>query len=35
MMIRRGERRKLLLSNLAIDAYLKFRAERKSLALVS
>lgn len=35
VMIRRGERRKLLLSNLAIDAYLKFRAERRSLKLVS
>lgn len=27
-MIRRGERRKLLLSNKAIDAYRRFRAER-------
>ena len=35
VMIRRGERRKLLLSNVAIDAYLKFRAERRSLTLVS
>jgi hypothetical protein len=35
MMIRRGERRKLLLSNRAIDAYLKFKAEGRSLALVS
>jgi hypothetical protein len=35
MMIRRGERRKLLLSNRAIDAYRKFRAERNRLTLVS
>lgn len=34
-MIRRGERRKLLLSNRAIDAYRKFRAERTRLTLVS
>ena len=35
MMIRRGERRKLLLSNRAIDAYRRFRAERNRLTLVS
>ena len=35
VMIRRGERRKLLLSNRAIDAYLKFRAERSHLTLAS
>jgi hypothetical protein len=29
IMIRRGERRKLLLSNKAIDAYQRFRAERR------
>jgi hypothetical protein len=29
MMIRHGERRKLLLSNKAIDAYQRFRAERR------
>jgi hypothetical protein len=34
VMIRSGERRKLLLSNRAIDAYLKFKAGRRSLALV-
>jgi hypothetical protein len=34
IMIRRGERRKLLLSNKAIDAYQRFRAERR-LELVS
>ena len=35
MMIRRGERRKLLLSNRAIDAYRKFKAEPGRLMLVS
>jgi hypothetical protein len=35
VMIRTGERRQLLLSNRAIDAYRKFRAERSSLTLVS
>jgi len=35
VMIRTGERRQLLLSNRAIDAYRKFRAERSSLELVS
>jgi hypothetical protein len=34
-MIRRGERRKLLLSNRAIDAYRRFRAEHRSLAQAS
>jgi hypothetical protein len=29
IMIRHGERRKLLLSNKAIDAYQRFRAERR------
>jgi hypothetical protein len=29
IMIRRGERRKLLLSNKAIDAHQRFRAERR------
>jgi hypothetical protein len=32
--VRRGERRKLLLSNRAIDAYKRFKAERR-LELVS
>jgi hypothetical protein len=35
VMIRSGERRQLLLSNRAIDAYRKFRAERAALSLVS
>jgi hypothetical protein len=35
MMMSRGERRKLLLSNRAIDAYRKFRAERSRFTLVS
>lgn len=35
VMIRTGERRQLLLSNRAIDAYRKFRADRTSLTLVS
>jgi hypothetical protein len=35
VMIRTGERRQLLLSNRAIDAYRKFRAERSGLTLVS
>jgi hypothetical protein len=34
-MIRRGERRRLLLSNRAINDYKRFRAERLHLALVS
>jgi hypothetical protein len=34
MMVLRGERRKLLLSNRAIDAYMRFKAERR-LSLVS
>jgi len=34
MMVLRGERRKLLLSNKAIDAYMRFKAERR-LSLVS
>jgi hypothetical protein len=34
IMIRGGERRKLLLSNKAIDAYQRFRAERRLLELV-
>jgi hypothetical protein len=34
MSVRRGERRKLLLSNRAIDAYKRFQAERR-LSLVS
>jgi hypothetical protein len=33
-MIRNGERRRMLLSNKAIDSYRKFKAERR-LALVS
>ena len=34
-MVRRGERRRLLLSNKAIEAYRRFRSEHKHLALVS
>jgi hypothetical protein len=34
MMVLRGERRKLLLSNRAIDAYKRFKVERR-LSLVS
>jgi hypothetical protein len=34
MMVLRGERRKLLLSNKAIDVYKRFKAERR-LSLVS
>lgn len=34
MMVLRGERRKLLLSNRAIDAYMRFKADRR-LSLVS
>jgi hypothetical protein len=34
LLIRRGERRKILLANKAIDAYKRFRAERQ-LELVS
>jgi hypothetical protein len=35
LMIRNGERRRLLLSNKAIDAYRKFSAERHLLAVVA
>jgi hypothetical protein len=35
LMIRHGERRRLLLSNKAIDAYRRFNNERKHLAMVS
>lgn len=35
MMVRRGERRRLFLSNKAIDAYKRFKAERRSLVGVS
>ena len=34
-MVRRGERRQLVLSNKAIDAYRQFRMQRVSVALVS
>lgn len=34
-MVRRGERRQLALSNRAIDAYKRFRAERVGISLVS
>ena len=34
-MVRQGERRRLLLSNNAIDAYRKFAAERRCLVIVS
>ena len=34
-MVRRGERRQLVLSNKAIDAYKRFRTERVGIALVS
>jgi hypothetical protein len=34
-MVRHGERRPLVLSNKAIDAYRRFRTERISIALVS
>lgn len=34
-MVRKGERRQLLLSNNAIDAYKKFAAERRCLIVVS
>lgn len=34
-MVRHGERRQLVLSNKAIDAYKRFRAERVGIALVS
>lgn len=34
-MVRRGERRQLVLSNRAIDSYKRFRAERTGLSLVS
>ncbi len=34
-MVRKGERRRLLLSNNAIDAYRKFASERRRLVVVS
>lgn len=34
-MVRQGERRQLVLSNKAIDAYNRFRTERVGIALVS
>jgi len=34
-MVRQGERRPLVLSNKAIDAYKRFRTERVGIALVS
>ena len=34
-MVRRGERRQLVLSNKAIDAYRRFRMQRVGFALVS
>jgi hypothetical protein len=34
-MVRHGERRQLVLSNKAIDAYKRFRTERVGIALVS
>lgn len=34
-MVRHGERRQLVLSNKAIDAYKRFRTERAGIALVS
>jgi len=34
-MVRRGERRQLVLSNRAIEAYQRYRAERTGLSLVS
>ena len=34
-MVRKGERRRLLLANTAIDAYRKFAAERRRLIIVS
>lgn len=35
LMVRHGERRQLVLSNRAIDAYKRFRMERVCLSLVS
>jgi hypothetical protein len=35
LMVRHGGRRRLVLSNKAIDAYKRFASERKHLALVS
>jgi hypothetical protein len=35
LLVRRGERRRLLLSNKTIDAYRRFRSAHKHLALVS
>jgi hypothetical protein len=35
LLVRRGERRRLLLSNKAIDAYQRFSSKHKHLALVS
>ena len=34
LMIRHGERRQLVLSNRAIDAYKRFRTERRGISLV-
>ena len=34
-MVRHGERRQLILSNRAIDAYRRFRMERSGISLVS
>lgn len=35
LMVRHGERRQLVLSNRAIDAYKRFRTERSGISLVS
>ncbi|MDO9297099.1 hypothetical protein [Bradyrhizobium sp.] len=35
LMVRQGERRQLVLSNRAIDAYKRFRTERSGISLVS
>ncbi len=35
LMVRHGERRQLVLSNRAIDAYKRFRVERRGISLVS
>jgi hypothetical protein len=35
LMVRKGERRKLLLSNKAIDAYKRFKLTQRRLSLVS
>ncbi|MDO8398354.1 MAG: hypothetical protein Q7T45_11100 [Bradyrhizobium sp.] len=34
LMVRHGERRQLVLSNRAIDAYKRFRTERRGISLV-